>query len=73
MSYLAVILCYGRLTPLTFNNIISNIVVPIFVVILCYGRLTPLTFNNIISNIVVPSFVVLVTEQVVSSTHRQGR
>ena len=44
-----------------------------FVVILCYGRLTPLTFNNIISNIVVPSFVVGVTEQVVSSTPRQGR
>jgi hypothetical protein len=33
----------------------------------------PLTFNNIISNIVVPSFVVGVTEQVVSSTPRQGR
>jgi hypothetical protein len=30
MSFFVVILCYGRLTPLTFNNIISNIVVPNF-------------------------------------------
>ena len=29
---IVVILFYGRLMPLTFNNIISNIVVPSFVV-----------------------------------------